>query len=190
MKFLILFIITQSALASPTLEVEEAKKSILAMIRPLLANSKQNKESTLPKDFQLQGCDKHKINWMNVLLMKEKAELVYVFKTGCDVEGTINPRIFQTFPVDLKLRNLASYQKISTQNKITATFESKPVMLLEMTAGELTGAKGVVKFDADYRVQLNPMSKDKPVEKNLGGEIRIHEIYGKKTTIKEKIMVK
>jgi hypothetical protein len=189
-KFLIFLIITQTALATPTLEVEEAKKSLLAMIRPLLTNSKQIKESTLPKDFQLQGCDKHKINWMNVILMKEEAELKYVFKTGCDVEGTINPRIFRPFPVDLKLRNLASYHKISTQNTITASFESRPIMLLEMTAGELTGPKGVVKFEADYRVQLNPMNKENPVEKNLGGEIRISEIYGKKASIKEKILVK
>ena len=190
MKFLLLLIITQSALASPTLEVEEAKKSLLAMIRPLIANSKEKGPSTLPKDFQLQDCDKHKINWMNVILMKEKAELKYVFKPGCDVEGVIAPKIFQVFPVDLKLRNLASYQKISSQNKITATFDSKPIMTLEMSEGVLTGPKGLVKFDADYQVQLDPMNKANPVEKNLGGEIRITEIYGKKTSIKEKILVK
>ena len=189
MKLIILLIITQTALASPTLEVEEAKKSLIAMIRPLLANSAK-KESAGPKDFRLEGCDKHKINWMNVVLMKEKAELSYVFKPACDVEGTITPKMFQSFPVNLKLRNLSSYQKIATQNKITASFESKPVMFLEMSDGELTGPKGVVKFDADYSVQLNPLNKENPVEKNLGGEIRIHSIYGKKTNIKEKILVK
>jgi hypothetical protein len=185
----ILIIITQTCFASTLQEVEDAKKSIQTLIQPLLTSGPKMTH-TAPKDFQLQGCEKHKINWMNVLLMRETAKLDYHFAPGCDVEGTIVPKVLQEFPVSLNLRNLQSFNKILTQNKITASFETKPVMLLEMTSGVLSGPKGEVKFEADYRVQLDPANKTKVMEKNLGGELRISEIYGKKVTLREKIFVK
>jgi hypothetical protein len=74
-------------------------------------------------------------------------------------------------------------------NKVTSTIESKPIMNLNMTDGVLHGKLGKVRFEADYQVQLDPMNREKPVEKNLGGELRITEIFGLKVSIREKIMV-
>jgi hypothetical protein len=189
MKILILFIITHSVLASTAQEVEDAKKSLATLIQPLL-NKNYNSTNKGFKDFSLQNCDKHKINWMNVALQKEEAKLTYVFKPGCDVEGTIGPKIFLPFSVQLKLRNLHSYHKITSDNKITASFETKPILHLDITSGVLEGPKGEVTFTADYEVQLNPMNEKNPIEKNLGGNLTIHKIYGKNVNIKEKILVK
>ncbi|WPU67091.1 hypothetical protein [Peredibacter starrii] len=185
MKFLIILLISNSLMAST--EVEDAKRSIQELIRPLIAGASKTRPKGTEK-FRVDGCDKTKINWMNVLTMKEEASVTYKFKDGCDIQGTIKPKVFQTFPASLDLRNIQSYSKVESQNKITAMLEAKPILNLEMRAGHLTGKNAKVKFEADYRVQLNPMNKN-PVEKNLGGELRITEINGKKASIKQKILV-
>ncbi len=102
---------------------------------------------------------------------------------------TILPKVFQSFPSDFKLRNLKYYDRVQNQNTVQATFESKPIMTIEMREGILYGKPGKVRFEADYQVQINPLNREKPVEKNLGGEIRITEISGQKVSIKEKIFV-
>lgn len=170
-------------------EAEEAKKSLKALIEPIL--QKQLKDpKTLLNDFSVEKCEKYKINWMNVILMRKEAALTYTFKPGCDIEGVVNPTVIKPFPVDLKLKNLHHFNRLQGQNKITASLEAKPVMNLAVRSATLTGQKGVVKFEADYNVRIDPLSEKKDiVEENLGGEIRITEIYGKKVSIKEKIKI-
>lgn len=188
MNIFLFILLSLSLNAATQQEIDEAKRSILSLIRPLVPGSNK----TLPKElgeFRVDKCEKHKIDWMGVLMMRTKAHLKYSFKEGCDIEGTITPAVFSPFPAKLKLRNLKNYTQIESQNKVNSTIESKPIMNLEMRQGLLSGQKGLVKFEADYEVQLNPVNKEKVVEKNLGGEIRISEIYGKKVTIKEKIRV-
>lgn len=190
MKLILCMLLMSSAFAAPTdLEVADAKKSIQSLISPLLpGKSKERPKGT--EDFRVDGCEKKKIDWMGVLMMKTTAKVEFKFKEGCDVQGTIEPKVFQPFPAVLDLRNIQSYQKVSTQNKITTSLEAKPILHLNMEEGVLTGKKGVVKFSADYEVQINPVDRKNPMEKNLGGELRITEIYGKKVSIKEKILVK
>lgn len=186
MQFLIILLISSSVMA--TTEVEDAKRSIQELIRPLIAGASKTRPKGTEK-FRVDGCDKTKINWMDVLMMKQEASVTYKFKDGCDIQGTIKPKVFQSFPAALELRNIQSYNKVESQNKITAMLEAKPILNLEMREGHLTGKNSRVKFEADYKVQLNPVNKN-PVEKNLGGELRITEINGKKASIKEKILVK
>ena len=170
-------------------EAEEAKKSLKALIEPIL--QKQLKDpKTLLNDFSVEKCEKYKINWMNVILMRKEAALTYTFKPGCDIEGVVNPTVIKPFPVDLKLKNLHHFNRLQGQNKITASLEAKPILNLAVRSATLTGQKGVVKFEADYNVRIDPLSEKKDiVEENLGGEIRITEIYGKKVSIKEKIKI-
>lgn len=183
-----LLFITSAYSAPSDLEVADAKRSIQSLISPLLpGKSKERPKGT--EAFRVDGCEKKKIDWMAVLMMKTTATVEFKFKEGCDVQGTIEPKVFQPFPANLDLRNIQSYNKVSTQNKITTTLESKPILNLNMVEGILTGKKGIVKFEADYQVQINPVDRKKPLEKNLGGELRITEIYGKKVSIKEKILV-
>jgi hypothetical protein len=170
-------------------EIAEAKKSITSLMRPLIPGS----DKTLPKelgDFRVDACEKHKIKWMDVLLTKEKPRLTYSFKAGCDLQGHIEPTVFTPFPANLDLRHLEAYKRIETENKIQASFEARPLVSLAMRKGFLRGPKGVLKFEADYAVRVNPMKKGKDaVEENLGGEIRISEIYEEKVSIKEKIKI-
>ena len=168
-------------------EVEDAKQSIKALIQPLIGQTATKRPKGSEK-FSVEGCDKKKINWMNVLLMRDTATLDFKFKKNCDIQGSITPRVLKPFPANLDLRNLQSYSRVETVNTITAELLDKPILNLEMREGTLSG-KHKVKFEADYKVQINPVAKN-PVEKNLGGELRILEINGKKTNITEKIMVK
>ena len=186
MKFLLtLFLMPMMAFGSS--EVDDAKQSIKALIQPLIGQNATKRPKGTEK-FSVEGCDKKKINWMNVLLMRETATLDFKFKKDCDIQGSITPRVLKPFPAKLDLRDLQSYSRVETMNTITADLQEKPVLNLEMRDGTLSG-KHKVKFEADYKVQINPIAKN-PVEKNLGGELRILEINGKKTNITEKILVK
>lgn len=175
--------------ATKSKAVQEAEASIKALLSPLIPGA-AHKPSKELKDFRVDKCEKHKINWMKVMLMQEKALLKFTFKDGCDIEGTIEPKVFQDFPAKLKLRHLENYDSIQSINKITAGLETKPILFLNMTSGVLSGAKAKVKFEADYQVQIDPMNSKKPVANNQGGEIRISEVNGQATNIKEKIKIK
>lgn len=189
MKFMLLFfLIAQTHAASTKVEVQDAISSVRSLIAPLLpGKSKLRPKGT--EDFRVDGCEKYNIDWMNVLLMRTSFTMNFKFKEGCDIEGSVSPMVFKPFPAELKLRNLKSYDKMVTQNTVTSSIESKPILNLELREGKLSGKLGMVRFEADYQVQLNPMNKDKVIEKNLGGVLRISEIYGVKVSIKEKIMV-
>ncbi|MES2526116.1 MAG: hypothetical protein V4598_03490 [Bdellovibrionota bacterium] len=188
MLLLFLSLLNIHHLHATTNEIEEARTSIRSLISPLLPGKKKMIPA-LAKDFRVDKCKTEKIEWSDVLLMRKTVTLTFKFQEGCDVEGMIQPKIFQAFPADLKLRNLKVYDRIQTQNTVNSTIESKPLMTIEMRDGVLYGKPGRVKFEADYQVVLNPVNREKPVEKNLGGVIRITEIYGKKVSIKEKIFV-
>ncbi|MFL5785479.1 MAG: hypothetical protein ACJ76H_12750 [Bacteriovoracaceae bacterium] len=186
---LILILLTHLTVhASTKSEVEEARASIRSLISPLLPGPKKA-ASKLMKDFRVDKCQTEKINWTDVLLMRSTVTLVFKFKEGCDVEGSVVPKIFSPFPADIKLRNLKLYDRVESMNKVNATIDSKPIMTIELRDGALHAQKGKVKFEADYKVRLDPMNKKKPVDKNYGGELRINEIYGEKVSIKEKIYV-
>jgi hypothetical protein len=187
-KTLLLAAIVFAAQAYASSETEEAKKSLRALITPILQKSVKDPK-TLIKDFSVAKCEKHKIDWMSVILMREKAALTYTFKPGCDIEGVVYPMVIKPFTTDLKLKNLQNFTHLVSENKITASLETQPLMFLAIRSAKLTGAKGEVKFDADYSVRIDPLKKDNPVIENLGGEIRISEIYGKQVSIKEKIKI-
>jgi hypothetical protein len=177
-----------SAAAMNEKELQLAQQSIEALIRPLIPL--KNKTSVPKTGFRIDQCDKHqKIDWREVLLANKDITLEYKFKEGCDIEGSIKPKIFTPFPASLNLRNLQKYKKIESQNKITSTLETTPIMNLDILSGTLTDDKGQILFEADYKLQINPLSRENFVQKNLGGEIRIKQIYQKKVSITRKIMV-
>jgi hypothetical protein len=186
--FFLLFALYSPAQAATAQEIAEAQTSIKALIAPLLPGAARNRPEAAEK-FRVDACKEHKINWTEVLLMQKSVALDYSFGPGCDIQGQIQPKLLKDFPAKLDLRNLDHYNKIESQNKISTGIEAKPILSLEMRSGILSGKKGMVKFEADYQVRVDPFSSKKPVHENLGGEIRINEIYGKKTNIKEKIIV-
>lgn len=185
MKFLLIMLWPFMAFSSD--QIEDAKRSIRSLIQPLMGQNSTKRPAGTEK-FRVYQCEKKKINWMNVLLMKDTVTMNFKFKPGCDIQGQVTPKVFSPFLTELDIRNIQSYSHVKVMNKITANLQTKPVLNLEMREGILSG-KNNVKFEADYQVQINPAAEN-PVEKNLGGELRILEINGKKTNIKEKIMVK
>lgn len=187
MKLILMIVMINSAFAAPLPEVRDAIESIKSLIGPLMAGKHARPKGT--EKFRVDGCEKFNVNWMEVLTLKNSVILNYKFQEGCDIQGFVSPKILTPFPASLDLRNLMSFHHLDTQNKVTSTLESKPVLNLEMREGKLTGKKGKVRFEADYQVRLNPLNREDPVEENLGGELRIKEIYGVKVSIKEKIKV-
>lgn len=185
---LLLLAVTFTANSFSASETEDAKKSLRALLTPLLQKSVKDPK-TLLKDFSVEKCEKYKINWMDVIFMRKSTPLIYTFKPGCDIEGTVYPTVIKPFTTDLKLKNLQNFSHLISENTITASLESQPIMNLAVRSAKLTGAKGVVKFEADYAVKIDPMKKGDPISENLGGEIRITEIYGKAVSIKEKIKI-
>ena len=67
-------------------ETEGAKMSLRALIAPILQVS--------GKGFSVAECEKYKINWVDVIMMRKTAALTYTFKPGCDIEGTVYPAVF------------------------------------------------------------------------------------------------
>ncbi len=169
-------------------QVSEAISSIRSLISPFLPGPKA-KPTGSADEFRFDKCQIEKLNWSEIFTLQKAATLDFTFQVGCDIQGSIAPKILVPFPFDLKLRNLKTYERVEGMNKVTSTFDMKPVVSIEMREGLLHGKSGKVKFEADYKVILDPMNRQKWIEKNLGGEIRINEIDGKKVSIKEKIFV-
>lgn len=186
--FFIISFIAFGHLTYAAKETLEVKETLLVLIEPLLQKHGINKLNTDNK-FSIVNCEKYKINIQDTLLMRQSVNFVYKFKPGCDIEGVITPKILIPFPIDLKLRNLPSFERLKSENRITADLEEKPILNLAIRSGELIGQKGTLLFEADYAVKIDPMKKKNIVDKNLGGEIRISEIFGKKVVIKEKILI-
>jgi hypothetical protein len=185
-----ILLLTPFSLRAQTLagkDLEMAKKSIEALIRPLIPVKSKSPVAT---GFRVDQCEKYQaVDWREILLQQKDITLEFKFKEGCDIQGTISPRIFSPFPASLNLRNLQRFKKVESQNKITSTLESRPIMNLDILSGTLTDHLGKILFEGEYRVQINPLSKENFLEKNLGGEIRIKQIYGQKVSITQKIMV-
>lgn len=175
---------TCSFAGSKTVEV---KKSLQALISPLLQRSSKGKMSL--KDFSVAKCARHKIDWMNVILMREVVALKFQFAPGCDIEGVVYPAVFKPFNTVLKLKNLEHFNQIHSENKITSSIESHPILNIAVRSARLSGVKDLVLFEADYQVRIDPLKKNDPIADNMGGEIRISEINGKKVTVKEKIKI-
>ncbi len=185
MNILFVILLSCTLLAASKKDIEEAKKTIQSVIGPLLVRTPKEKTS----GFRVDKCEKHRINLEDLLLIQKSVTMTYKFREGCDVEGTVNPKILTPFPLKMALKNAGNFQEIISHNKITANLELRPILQLNTTAGELKGKKGVVNFEVDYQVRLNPL-EGKEGQKNLGGELRISQIYGEKVNIKEKILIK
>ena len=186
MNLLLVFFFISGATFAASTPIEEAKVSIRTLIQPLIGQNSKKPKGT--EKFRVDACEKKKINWMDVLLQKEEAEMEFIFKEGCDLQGKVKPKVLSPFEANFDLKNLQSYKKVETENTISADLQTKPILKLEMRKGTLSG-KHIVKFEADYRVRINPTAR-KAVNENLGGELRISEIDGKKVNIKEFILVK
>lgn len=189
MLYLLSFILSSSLMASTSSEVELAKKTIIGIISPFLVRD-TNKSTKKALAFRVDECEKYKIDWGKMLFSQEKVTLTYHFKTGCDIDGEITPKIITPFPVSLKLQHLGPYTLVESTGEINANLQVQPIINLEMKKGLITGSKGTIHFVADYHLQLNPLAEGKEKTKNLGGTLLISEIHGKKVHIKEKFFIK
>jgi hypothetical protein len=185
----IIFVLFISQRVFAANDLSPTKEALKVLIQMLLKNTQNNERST-NHQFSTSKCEKYQINWMEVLLMKDSSSITFTFKDGCDIEGVVRPRVLAPFPINLKLKNLQDFHSLKSENKITSTLEEKPILNLEIRSAILSSSKGSILFEADYSVRINPLKKKDMIEENIGGEIRLLEIDGKKVKIIEKIMLK
>src|SRR5690606_7733414 len=111
--YILLFLLLAGPLGASN-ELTDARQSIKSLIAPIIPGLKLKKHTA---NFRLDKCPREKINWMNVLLMKEEVTLNYKFLPGCDIQGSIKPKVFSSFPTDLKLRHVRSYNQINSSSR-------------------------------------------------------------------------
>lgn len=191
MHYLFFLLMITTSNAKPNLqETQDATASIKALLAPLLSEQLGRSKPNSAQKFRLDECQKHKINWGEVMLMQKEVSLDYSFKEGCDISGQIRPKLISHFPATLQVRNLSHYYKIESSNTVRPSLEKNPILLFEIRSGVLSGKKGSVKFEADYETNINPLDSKNPLNSTKGGEIRISEIHGKRVNLREKILLK
>lgn len=175
--------------AAQNSKVEVVRQSLRALLTPILSKN-LGKKDLASSSFSVKNCEKSDINWKNFLLLQEEFRLNFKFKEGCDVSGVVSPKPFTPFPAKLKVRNLYGFTELETENKLQSTLETNPILTLTITKGILDGPKGKIRFEADYDVRIDPLNREDPIKEDLGGTVRIHQAFGQKVSIKEKIYLK
>jgi hypothetical protein len=117
---LIVLLLSPLSAGATRIEVKEAVESVKSLIAPLLPG-KNKKRPSGTENFRVDACERHDINWRDVLLLRSRPTLSFDFKEGCDIKGTVEPRVLTPFPAELELRNLRSYNRLETMNKVTST---------------------------------------------------------------------
>lgn len=189
MKILFCFLLLSPLLAAENPNVAAVKQSLRTILAPILSKN-LGKKDVGSSHFSIKECEKTKINWRKFLLLQDELKLNFSFKKGCDVEGTVGPKPFTPFPAKLAVRNLYGFKELETTNKLNSTLETNPIISLTISQGTLKGPNGDVQFEAEYDVRIDPLNREDPVKEDLGGTLKINQIYGKKVSIKEKIYLK
>jgi len=190
MKLLLLLLMIIPIGAQANYEKKDVEQLLDALITGLSKRQNLSKIHKL-KDFSVKGCQRPKINPQDLILMKESARTIHLkFSKDCDLEGEIKPLIFVGFPIMLKIKDFDEFHTVKSQNKITASFDSKPILTLTTTDGEFISKKGSLKFILNYQVRINPTTTKNQIEENLGGTITVTEAFNKKINVSRKFYIK
>lgn len=171
LAILFLSLITNSAFANKA----KLGPALQAVIQEIL----QNRKAGSYKNFSVKDCPKHKVDWVKIILKRQKQTLTYNFAKECDLDGTVEPQVLEKFPLNFRLRNLDEFNSIKGEAKLSPTIASRPLLRLDLANTEMSSPKENIKFRAYYEAEIDPFSS-KVVGKHLGGKIFIEEINGKK----------
>lgn len=167
-KFFILF-----SLILPFNSYASEKASIEELLKKLFSH-KVSKDQ-----FKVHNCSFQESKWLTLLLGGPSFEEKLDFKKGCDLEGKFRPRMRESFELPLKLRNFNPYQDFKSTAQILMTLDFNPKLQINLKDAKLVGNKKEVVFDLIYSATVNPLNED-ILEKDLGGELHIKSINGKK----------
>ncbi len=183
MNFLLIFLLM--TLASYAHDETVTTTKSLETIMSSLTNHLKRNTVLKNESFRTDRCEKNKVVWTDVLMGKKIENIQYHFQEGCDLQGVVEPKIFQEFPLKLSLRNLP-FSLLESQNIIHAKIELNPILDVQMRRGHLTGNQLSVYFEADYQIRIKTIHS-KIITEYIGGEIRINQINKKKVKIRKKI---
>lgn len=174
--FNILFILSLSfsANAAPQTQIKSLLKSLFPFISA-------NKSSVI----KTHNCKIDKQKWTMLLLTQQTFKQTFKFAKGCDLDGTIHPKLNAPFPINLKVRKLKNYQSIKALGKISLDYKEEAVLSVELKKAHVTGKKSA-KFDIDYAVVIDPLS-EKIIKKHKGGSLHIKSLNGKAINKKIKL---
>lgn len=172
LSFLLIFSLSSfSSEKEDQVQVEKLIKSILSS------------EDLKGSSFEASECKIQKEKWLALLLGGPSFKEEIKFTKKCDLEGTFSPKVGSNFPIDLKIRNFKTFNKLNGQTLITLTLEMEPKLSIKLSSASLIGEKKKVLFDINYAATVNPLNS-KIIEKDLGGMLLIREIDGKKVNKK------
>jgi hypothetical protein len=130
------------------------------------------------KNFKTQKCKNEKEKWMMLLLGSQPFTSNVKFNKQCDMQGSYTAKLATPFPINFKLRNLKKFNAIKGNILIKFIFEPSPQIQLELQNTKLMGEPSVT-FNANYAVEVEPLGQN-PIKKDLGGQVFIKKINGKK----------
>ena len=129
--------------------------------------------------FKVYNCELQEKKWLTLLLGGPSFEEKLSFKTGCDLDGRFSPKMREAFEVPIKLRNFVPYQNFKGAVQLLMQLDFNPKLELVLKGAKLSGEKKEVVFDLHYSATINPLNQD-ILEKDLGGELLIISVDGKK----------
>lgn len=163
-------------LISAQISTQQTVRKLLTAFIPLKNQQTKNKN-----EFNISSCNRmKKKEILNFLIQNKPIKKKFIFKKKCDAEGLFilqNPSPILNF----KLKNLANYTKTKFKYSVSQKidFEQNGIILtLFLKNADIRSPKKTIEFEGNYSVLINFSGK---INKDIGGEIRIKSINGKKT---------
>lgn len=108
--------------------------------------------------FVVSGCDKTKMDWVQMAIMQQPKVFDYKFSENCDVEGTFTAKMNEEFPVKLKVRHLSDYKEVETKVLITLNGTTEGILIKFVgTDGVFSSEEEKVTFKSWYTIDGNPI---------------------------------
>ncbi|MBI3543537.1 MAG: hypothetical protein HY075_09720 [Deltaproteobacteria bacterium] len=173
--------ITQAA------EGSEEARIIMQLVRTLVPPKKELAKFD-PKAFCIAKCPIPRTKWVQFIFGVPFTQS-FKFDECCDIEGTTT--ISQKpFPVDLKLKNLGEYARVTMTVTVTVAIDmAKQSGDVSWSAAEgklFTKSGEASEFTADYALAINAHGD---VTENRGGHIHLSRIKGKSTSIDGDLLI-
>jgi hypothetical protein len=173
-----------SATSAPVASVTLDTKYIKAIQHLLKILSRQSINDTVL--FNVTKCDKNPVAWVKMALTKQPATFSYAYKEDCDVQGNFTANFGEPpFELSLQLRNLMEFNKASMKVLQNAESGSRGILYtFKAKEGILFSATDKIEFEADYEIEINPLT-GASYRETQNGSIHIKSHNGKPVNLKE-----
>jgi hypothetical protein len=182
MRLILISILFASGSFAQTVQEKEASAAVEKIVALFSPSNNKTKDG-----FRVDKCPIPKQKMMELAIFKQSFTHSFNFASGCDVSGVVTIKMDETFPLNLKVRNLKEYQSLASQVALTVgTTDGGINYKMNLSAGKLTGIKRNISFFGHYNYPLK-LEEMKNLKTTGSGEVTITEIDGKKANYKKVI---